>query len=457
MSHNTFGNAVGGLEKADTLDDIMTVMSTAFADFGFFEWVYACQLLQSYVVSPVFVFMNTTNEWIRRYLEMGYHEVDPVAHYYVNNNLPMVWSVQDDWSGMGDNTVEFMKDIQSHGYAGGLCIPLFSAQNTRGFINLITRDPSLADIHAALEGRAAQIVFILRYVQESIFRVALKTDHEILHNPLSSRQKEILLWIGEGLTSKAIADKLGISYRTVESYLEEIQKKLNVSNRQQAVTRAVSLGFVLPLNLYQAPRDQAVRLVLPSPLWIINHPQFRSLQLELFMNALPALDLDKFLFDMNHAKTNASIKSTATSALAAMGFDTWIFACENPGVLFGRSQLMSGITLQWITTYLAKGYLRIDPIVRHCQESEEPLLWDAAEGWHAAADSVRDFMRDIQASGFGSGLAMPLRSSAGRVGLLSIVAPQPLAATRSGYLRHAESVQAVGLAMQAAIERTSIR
>jgi DNA-binding CsgD family transcriptional regulator len=201
-------------------------------------------------------------QWIERYLEMGYHEVDPIGNYYQTKNLPWIWNVEDDWMKMNRNVSEFMKDIKKHGYTGGLCIPIFSAQNTRGFINLTSRNPTLEDIYDSLEGRAAQVVFILRYVQEEISRISLENLKNIQQNPLSSRQKEVLLWVGEGLTSKGIGEVLGISYRTVDSYLEEIQQKLGVSNRQQAVTRAVSLGYIVPQNLYSTGRDPLIKLVI---------------------------------------------------------------------------------------------------------------------------------------------------------------------------------------------------
>jgi len=71
------------------------------------------------------------------------------------------------------------------------------------------------------------------------FSSSRNSNENLYENPLSARQSEVLLWVGEGLTSKAIGEKMGISYRTVESYMVEIQNKMNVSNRQQAVTRAV--------------------------------------------------------------------------------------------------------------------------------------------------------------------------------------------------------------------------
>ena len=258
----SLNDIIDGLRRAENLDDIMAVMESSFLGLGFSQWGYTCQMLQSYVTSPVYVFTNLSHAYMAEYLANGFHDADPLIKYCPNNNLPWIWSVDDDWSGFGEDTTEIMQAIKRHGYTGGLCIPLFSAQNTRGFIDLISRDPSLADMHEALEGRAAQTTMILRYVQDEILRIATVNNENVYVNPLSARQKEVLLWVGEGLTSKEIAEKMGISFRTVESYIVEIQNKLDVSNRQQAVTRAVSLGYILPLNIYDPLRGREVKLVM---------------------------------------------------------------------------------------------------------------------------------------------------------------------------------------------------
>jgi len=264
MTKLRLSDTIEGLRKAEDLDAIMAVMEDSFEGLGFPQWCYTCQILQSYVTSPVYVFTNLSHEYMAEYVAMGYHDADPLVKFCSYNNLPWLWRVVDDWSGYGDDTFLFMQAIKRHGYTGGLCIPLFSAQNTRGFINLGSRDPSLADMYDALEGRAAQITLILRYVQEEVLRIATKNNVNIYKNPLSARQKEVLLWVGEGMTSKEIAEKMSISFRTVESYIVEIQNKMDVSNRQQAVTRAVSLGYILPLSVYDPPRmiNREIKLVM---------------------------------------------------------------------------------------------------------------------------------------------------------------------------------------------------
>ena len=51
---------------------------------------------------------------------------------------------------------------------------------------------------------------------------------------LSKRQREILLAACGGMTDKIIADKLGVSTRTLEGHWRAIHRKLGTLNRCQA-------------------------------------------------------------------------------------------------------------------------------------------------------------------------------------------------------------------------------
>lgn len=54
---------------------------------------------------------------------------------------------------------------------------------------------------------------------------------------LSDREQEVLRHLGEGLTDREIASRLGISPRTVETHVGSILHKLGVRNRAQAARR----------------------------------------------------------------------------------------------------------------------------------------------------------------------------------------------------------------------------
>lgn len=56
---------------------------------------------------------------------------------------------------------------------------------------------------------------------------------------LTSREREVLTWVGRGKTSGEIAAILGLSERTVNFHCDQAMKRLDVTNRAQAVARAV--------------------------------------------------------------------------------------------------------------------------------------------------------------------------------------------------------------------------
>lgn len=49
--------------------------------------------------------------------------------------------------------------------------------------------------------------------------------------PLTDRQREIVILIGEGLTTQAVAKRLNVSVRTVEGHIYRAMAKTGVANR----------------------------------------------------------------------------------------------------------------------------------------------------------------------------------------------------------------------------------
>jgi len=66
---------------------------------------------------------------------------------------------------------------------------------------------------------------------------------------LTKREIEVLKLIAEGLSTDDVANKLFVTKSTINFHLGNIFDKLNVSNRFQAVRRAVKLG-ILPEKTY---------------------------------------------------------------------------------------------------------------------------------------------------------------------------------------------------------------
>ena len=77
-----------------------------------------------------------------------------------------------------------------------------------------------------------------------ISRPAKKLDSELMPEPLSPREIEILKIVATGASNREIADKLFISEGTVKNHLSSILNKLGVRDRMQAILKAKEFGII---------------------------------------------------------------------------------------------------------------------------------------------------------------------------------------------------------------------
>lgn len=68
-----------------------------------------------------------------------------------------------------------------------------------------------------------------------------------LGQALAPRELEALLWVAQGLTTKEIARRMGISPGTAANRIETVLYKLEVGRRIEAVTKAMSRQIISPL------------------------------------------------------------------------------------------------------------------------------------------------------------------------------------------------------------------
>jgi DNA-binding NarL/FixJ family response regulator len=56
-----------------------------------------------------------------------------------------------------------------------------------------------------------------------------------INNPLTAKETEVLAHLSEGLSYKMVADKLGVSYSTVNTHAKHIYEKLHISSLGEAI------------------------------------------------------------------------------------------------------------------------------------------------------------------------------------------------------------------------------
>lgn len=85
---------------------------------------------------------------------------------------------------------------------------------------------------------------ILSAFEESLIKPTTTIHPTDLMQPLSKRELEILSLVAKGYTNQQIAERLFISIRTVKKHIENMNDKLDVHNRVQAVCRSRELGIL---------------------------------------------------------------------------------------------------------------------------------------------------------------------------------------------------------------------
>ncbi|MBU0703431.1 MAG: response regulator transcription factor [Chloroflexi bacterium] len=117
-----------------------------------------------------------------------------------------------------------------------------------GASGYIPKRASPDDLLAAIRVAAAGEVFLHpivagTLVQDYLRRVNAGTERES-YDGLTTRQRQVLTLIAEGISNQDIGSRLGISVRTVERHRENIMDRLNLHSRTDLVKYALRKGLI---------------------------------------------------------------------------------------------------------------------------------------------------------------------------------------------------------------------
>ncbi len=109
------------------------------------------------------------------------------------------------------------------------------AAGASGYLLKRTKTPELLEaIREVHRGGSPMTTHIARKVTQSFHKAGPSTQAT---ENLSEREQEVLDCLSQGFLYKEIAEKLGISYETVHTYIRRIYEKLQVRTRTEAVAK----------------------------------------------------------------------------------------------------------------------------------------------------------------------------------------------------------------------------
>jgi LuxR family transcriptional regulator/LuxR family quorum-sensing system transcriptional regulator CciR len=176
--------------------------------------------------------------WKKKYIDEKLYEIDPIPDHTLTSLEPFWWLDIDKKTELSADGKKYMDILRSSNIGDGLAIPVFGPNGRNGSVSigLGKYDLSISPLYLSRLQTVAQISH-----QKYCILLSATPEQKIT---FSEREIEILKWILHGKSNSVIADIIGISAHTVDTYLKRIYGKLGVSNRITAALRGVSLGAV---------------------------------------------------------------------------------------------------------------------------------------------------------------------------------------------------------------------
>lgn len=111
-----------------------------------------------------------------------------------------------------------------------------------GADDYVVKPFGLPNLLARIEALLRRSSWNKKKAQSKAMNLPFTTDDPLV--PLTTREKEVLTLVGQGANNQEIAEKLFVREVTVKTHLNSIFKKLNVTNRTQAVLLAMQMNII---------------------------------------------------------------------------------------------------------------------------------------------------------------------------------------------------------------------
>ncbi|MGF1614684.1 MAG: autoinducer binding domain-containing protein [Gammaproteobacteria bacterium] len=246
MLPSSFQDLIGSAIRAETLEDLHSTCSKVCEALGFDYFLYGAQFPTSLIKPQVAIISGFPSQWWQHYKACGYMKIDPTLTHCAKRLTPLLWK---DIGVRKEDTPplarQLMIEAQDHGLKSGVSFPAHAGGGESAILSLVSQDE-----HKTAEARIINALptgqLITGYIHESARRIFANKALPIAKAQLTPREKECLLWAAEGKTTWETAQILNISERTVVFHIQNASLKLNVSNRQHAIARAVSQALITP-------------------------------------------------------------------------------------------------------------------------------------------------------------------------------------------------------------------
>ena len=167
---------------------------------------------------------------------------DMMVEHMRHSIKPLILSV--DWSYTDPLIRKAAVISRDYGLSGVFMLPCHCKNTEYSAYGVYTRgdDPDrFNDLTRSLSS-----LHLLALYHDSACNIKFSPSPATCQPMLAPREKECLLWVAAGLSSKRIAYKLGISLHTVNEFIGNAMRKLDATTRAEAAAKAISAQLISP-------------------------------------------------------------------------------------------------------------------------------------------------------------------------------------------------------------------
>lgn len=183
------------------------------------------------------------NIWHRHYLDESYEDVDTTMPTVYRSTIPIFWDLQQQLNEAKSEREKQMRlDSIKYGAEKGICIPIHGP--FEDFATLVLVQMKGESFLNQWQNIQHEILAAAYFYYERVKQLLLENRTEEGVYRLSSHQIQCLLLTAKQYSVTEIAEKLGITARTVNFHLHKANKKLGTKNKHQSVTKALEKGIL---------------------------------------------------------------------------------------------------------------------------------------------------------------------------------------------------------------------
>ncbi|RUV40039.1 LuxR family transcriptional regulator [Mesorhizobium sp. M1A.T.Ca.IN.004.03.1.1] len=221
--------------STDLLKDILT----SSRPLGFEHLIFSGVPVGGQKLAPMVELMGWPQGWFERYCEKEHSRSDAVCIYSAKSRFPFNWDeIPECWTGTPESKLVH-DEATEFGIRSGFAVPMHAFKHWQSVLSFAS-----GQLRCNMSEHEKSLLVTMAIYAGMSIEAFIYGEREV--DPLTERQKEVLLWAAEGKSAWDVSVILGISEATVRKHEKAAREALGVSTTIQAVVEAIRLRAIHP-------------------------------------------------------------------------------------------------------------------------------------------------------------------------------------------------------------------